>query len=65
MDMRRLLVWFISIVLGLAAVAGILAVFDTTIQKFALANVILVFLSSAGFTFIWLDYFLKTEYLSS
>jgi hypothetical protein len=65
MQVRRLIVWFSSILFGLAAAVGTLAVFDTTIEKFALLNVILVFLSSAGFVFIWLDYFFKTEYLSS
>jgi hypothetical protein len=65
MQMRRVLVWSISIVLGAAAAIGTLALFNTTIEKFALSNFILVFLSSAGFGFIWLDYFLKTKYLSS
>jgi hypothetical protein len=65
MQMRRVVVWSISIVIGAAAAGGTLAFFDTTIEKFALSNLILVFLSSAGFVFIWLDYFLKTEYLSS
>jgi hypothetical protein len=50
---------------GIAVAAGTLVLFDTTIEKFALSNVILVFLSSAGFIFIWLDYFFKTQYLSS
>lgn len=65
MQMRRMIVWIGSVLLGIAAAVGTLALFDTTIDKFAMANVILVFLSSAGFVFIWLDYFLKTEYLSS
>jgi hypothetical protein len=65
MQMRRFIVWTVSIVLGLASAVGTLAFFDTTIEKFAMANLILVFVSIAGFAFIWLDYFLKTEYLSS
>lgn len=65
MQMRRFTVWSISIVLGVAATVGALLLFNTTIERFALSNTILVFLSAAGFAFIWLDYFLKTEYLSS
>lgn len=65
MPLRRILVWSISIILGIAVAVGTLMLFDTTIEKFALSNVILVFLSSTGFTFIWLDYFFKTQYLSS
>ncbi|MGD8604065.1 MAG: hypothetical protein PVF49_05770 [Anaerolineales bacterium] len=65
MQSRRILVWIISIIVGIAVAAGTLVLFDTTIEKFALSNVILVFLSSAGFIFIWLDYFFKTQYLSS
>lgn len=64
MQIRRAIVWSISIVIGAAAAVGTLILFDTTVEKFALANVILVFLSSAGFIFIWLDFFFKTEYLS-
>jgi hypothetical protein len=64
MQMRRVLVWSISIVLGAAAAVGTLVLFNTTIEKFALSNVILVFLSIAGFGFVWLDFFLRTEYLS-
>jgi hypothetical protein len=65
MQIRRLIVWFSSIILGLAAAVGTLAVFDTTIEKFALLNVILVFLSTAAFVFISLDYYFKPKYLSS
>ena len=65
MQIRRIVVWVFSILLGIATDLGTLALFGTTIEKFSMANVILVFISSAAFVFIWLDYFLKTEYLSS
>lgn len=37
--------------------------FGTDPYKFAYSNVLLLFLSTAGIAFIWLDYFLKTDFL--
>jgi uncharacterized membrane protein len=39
--------------------------FGTDAFKFAYSNVLLLVLSLGGVIFIWLDYFLKTEFLKS
>ncbi|MBL8045091.1 MAG: hypothetical protein JNL09_01040 [Anaerolineales bacterium] len=77
---KRIAVFAISAVFGLAITAGIIFLkiplpfpipllniqnigFGTTLYKFAYSNVLLLFLSTAGIAFIWLDYFLKTNFL--
>jgi hypothetical protein len=65
MNARRVIVWAISLVFGLISTVGIILFFGTTLEKFSIANAILVFLSSAGIAFIWLDYLLRTQYLRS
>ncbi len=37
--------------------------FNTTPEKFAYSNVLLLVLSIGGIAFIWLDYFLDTQFL--
>jgi hypothetical protein len=37
--------------------------FNTTPEKFAYSNVLLLVLSVGGIAFIWLDYFLDTQFL--
>lgn len=37
--------------------------FNTTPEKFAYSNVLLLVLSLGGIAFIWLDYFLDTQFL--
>jgi hypothetical protein len=39
--------------------------FGTDFTKFALSNVLLLILSIGGIAFIWLDYFLDTQFLKS
>jgi len=39
--------------------------FGSDVAKFAYSNVVLLFLSLAGFFGIWLDYFLGTKFLKS
>jgi hypothetical protein len=39
--------------------------FGSDMAKFAYSNVVLLFLSLAGFFGIWLDYFLGTKFLKS
>jgi hypothetical protein len=65
MKVRRAVVWAISLVVGLAASAGAIAAFNTTLDKFSVSNALLICLSFASLAFIWLDYFLKTQYLRS
>jgi hypothetical protein len=63
MNIRRAIVWGISIVFGAVSVAGVLLAFNTTVEKFSFTGLLLIFLSLGSFAFIWLDYFLRTDYL--
>jgi len=65
MTTRRIVVWVVSLVVGIAATLGVILVFGTTIQHFSMTNAALVALSIGAVAFIWLDYFLKTQYLRS
>jgi hypothetical protein len=60
---RRTAVWALSALIGAAGSAGTILAFRTTLERFSVANALLVFLALGGLTFIWLDYALKTEYL--
>ncbi|MCJ7513875.1 MAG: hypothetical protein MUO23_13030 [Anaerolineales bacterium] len=63
MRARRAAVWVISLGFGLAICAGVILAFNTTLDKFSVSNALLVCLAFASLAFIWLDYFLKTQYL--
>lgn len=63
MNIKRAIVWIVSAVFGAVTTVGVIWAFNTTPEKFQTWNVILFFLSMAAVAFIWLDYFLKTEYL--
>jgi hypothetical protein len=63
MNIRRALVWITSALVGLVSSVAIIAFFGTTLEKFSLANAVLVFLGMGSVAFIWLDYFLRTQYL--
>lgn len=65
MNARRVIVWAVSVSFGLISTVGIILLFGTTLEKFSIANAILVFLSSGAIAFIWLDYLLRTQYLRS
>ena len=75
LNLRRAIVWLISIVFGLAVTLVIIYAriplgpvtigFGTDVAKFAYSNVGLLFISTAGVAWIWLDYFLGTKYLKS
>jgi hypothetical protein len=62
---RRLLVWGISAAFGLICVLAALRLFDTTLERFAPGNALLVFLSMGSLAFIWLDFLFRTQYLRS
>lgn len=63
MNIRRAIVWGISIVFGAVSAAGVLLAFNTSVEKFSFMGLLLIFLSLGSFAFIWLDYFLRTDYL--
>jgi hypothetical protein len=63
MTLRRTLVWALSLLFGVACATGILFAFETTFAKFSYVNFGLLILSTGSVAFIWLDYFLKTEFL--
>jgi hypothetical protein len=63
MAVRRVINWVVSLSVGLVSTIIIIRLFDTTLEKFALGNAIMVFLSVAAIVFIWLDFILKTDYL--
>jgi len=65
MNVRRAIVWVVSIVFGLASSAGVIRAFHTTLEKFSTVNAFLVFVSFAALAFIWLDWLLQTKYLRS
>ncbi len=65
MKLRRVTVWLFSVAFGLASVLGALRLFDTSLEKFALSNALLIFLSMGALAFIWLDFIFRTEYLRS
>jgi hypothetical protein len=65
MNARRVIVWVACIVFGLVSAAGVILAFQTTLDKFSVANAFLVFASFAALAFIWLDWILHTQYLRS
>jgi hypothetical protein len=65
MKLRRAMVWLFSLAFGLVSVLGALRLFDTSLEKFALSNALIIFLSMGALAFIWLDFLFRTEYLRS
>jgi hypothetical protein len=65
MTVRRTFVWIASTIAGAVSVAAVLLVFGTTLEKFSVANALLIFLSIGSLVFIWLDFIFRTEYLRS
>jgi hypothetical protein len=63
MNARRFLVWVVSLVFGVASAAGVILAFGTTLERFSVVNGFLVTVAMGAVAFIWLDYFLKTNYL--
>jgi hypothetical protein len=58
-----MLVWVVSVLFGVASAAGVILAFGTTLERFSVVNGFLVTVSMGAVAFIWLDYFLKTNYL--
>ena len=75
LTIRRSIVWLVALAFGLVVTLVIIYAkiplgpvtigFGTDVAKFAYSNVGLLFISSAGVAWIWLDYFLDTKYLKS
>ena len=75
LNLRRAIVWLISLVFGLVVTLVIIYAriplgpvtigFGTDVAKFAYSNVGLLYIAAAGVAWIWLDYFLDTKYLKS
>jgi hypothetical protein len=75
LNLRRSIVWLVSLIFGLVVTLVIIYAriplgpvtigFGSDVVKFAYSNVGLLFISTAGVAWIWLDYFLDTKYLKS
>jgi predicted ferric reductase len=65
MNVRRAIVWMVSIFFGLVNAAAVILLFNTTLEKFSTVNAFLVFISFAALAFIWLDFIFRTKYLRS
>lgn len=75
LNLRRSIVWLASLIFGLVVTWVIIYAriplgpvtigFGSDVVKFAYSNVGLLYISTAGVAWIWLDYFLDTKYLKS
>lgn len=63
-QVRRIIVWVLSIVLGVAASGGIIfGLFQTTLEKYLMLNAVLLASAFMALFWIWLDYVFSTEML--
>lgn len=63
-QVRRTIVWVLSVVLGIAASAGIIfGLFQTTLERYLFLNAILLVASFVALFWIWLDYVFSTDML--
>lgn len=62
MVIRRMILWITSTFFGGISTSVTTAIFNASATSLPLASTILIFLSFYGLAFIWLDYFLKTQY---
>jgi hypothetical protein len=69
MTIRRVIVWVVSIAIGLALTAATIAFFGVGFEKFSTGFLfigdlpLLLFLGYGSFAFIWMDYLFRTKYL--
>jgi hypothetical protein len=63
MGIRRTIVWITSTLFGAICVFVVIMILNASATSLPLISTILVFLSFYGLSFLWLDYFLKTQYL--
>jgi hypothetical protein len=63
LNLRRAILWSLSLITGLAATLATLAIFRTTLDKFSVSNALLIFVAIGSLVFIWGDWILATGYL--
>ena len=63
LNLRRGILWTVSLATGLIATVGTILLFQTTLDKFSVSNAILIFVAFGSLAFIWLDLILATNYL--
>ena len=64
LQVRRTIVWVLSLLLGVAASLGIVfGLFQTTIQRYYELNFIMMVVAFAALFWIWLDYVFSTDML--
>lgn len=64
LQVRRSIVWVLSVVLGVAAAAGIVfGVFQTSLEKYMAVNALMLAVAIAALLWIWLDYIFSTDML--
>lgn len=75
MVIKRVIVWVLPIVIGVAGALATVSAFGTTVNKYAvnlnfgwldliINNFFFLCLAYATLAWIWLDYFLKTKIMS-
>jgi hypothetical protein len=62
---KRVALFVISILVGVAGSAGTLLLFQTDPEHFAWSNTILLFIAYGALAGVWLDYFLGTDLMKS
>jgi hypothetical protein len=63
LNLRRGILWVVSLATGAIATVATLAIFQTTLDKFSVSNALLIFASFGSLAFIWGDWVLRTNYL--
>jgi len=63
MATRRTIVWILSTILGAILASGTIMIFNKSLNNLSFGSTLLIFISFTSLAFLWLDYFLKTEYL--
>jgi hypothetical protein len=62
MAIRRIIVGIMSTAIGVISASITVLIFSNIVSQLSLASTTLIFLSFGGLAFIWLDYFLNTEF---
>ncbi|MBI3361145.1 MAG: hypothetical protein HY023_08545 [Chloroflexi bacterium] len=62
---KRIALFVMSILIGLAGTTGTLLIFNVDPKHFAWSNTALLFVAYGVFAGVWLDYFLGTDLMKS
>jgi hypothetical protein len=62
MAIRRIIVWIMSAAIGAISASITVLIFSNIASQLSFASATLIFLAFSGLAFIWLDYFLNTEF---